>query len=360
MNEYVICGIQQVGVGVPDLEAAFRWYRGAFGIDVPIVDDEGVAALMLPYTGGRPQARRALMAVSLQGGGALEIWQYKERVPQPPAFEVQLGDLGIFCPRIKAREVAAAWERLAGQAGARAPMGPASSPASDPGGEPCFFLRDPHGFAFQVVPGHGWFSRGAGPTGGVSGAMIGVSDVERARGLYTGILGYDRVLYDRQGVFADFASLPGGGGRFRRVLLDRSVPPSGPFGPLLGASRLELVQALDRRPRRIFGERWWGDLGFIHLCFDVRGMDALKGACERQGFPFTVDSAGEGVFEMGEGAGRFCYVEDPDGTLIEFVEAYRLAVVKRWGWYLDLRRRRPDKPLPRWMLRTLAWSRVRD
>jgi hypothetical protein len=63
---------------------------------------------------------------------------------------------------------------------------------------------------------------------------------------------------------------------------------------------------------------------------------------------------------MGEGAGRFAYIEDPDGTLIEFVETYRLALLKSVGWYLDLRRREPRRALPRWMLRALALQRVRD
>ena len=368
MDEYLICGIQQVGVGIPDLSRAFRWYRKAFGIDVPIVDDEGVAALMLPYTGGQPRARHAVMAASMQGGAALEIWQYTQREPQPAAFEIQVGDLGIFCPRIKARDVQAAWESLAPESLRPESLAPGkprrdhrlAPPAPDPGGEPCFFLRDPHGFPFQIVPGHSWFSRGTRATGGVAGAMIGVGDVERARRLYTGILGYDQVIYDARGQFSDLAALPGGKGRFRRVLLGHSAGRRGPFSPLLGPSRLELVQALDREPRRIFADRLWGDLGFIHLCFDVRGMDALKARCAAEGFAFTVDSAAAGDFEMGEGSGRFCYVEDPDGTLVEFVEAYRLAILKGLGLYMDLRRRPADKPLPRWMLRTLSWNRVRD
>ena len=51
------------------------------------------------------------------------------------------------------------------------------------------------------------------------------------------------------------------------------------FGRLLGPSRIELVQALGRTPRRIFAGRFWGDPGFIHVCFDVQGMDALSEAC---------------------------------------------------------------------------------
>jgi hypothetical protein len=87
-------------------------------------------------------------------------------------------------------------------------------------------------------------------------------------------------------------------------------------------------------------------------------MDLLKARCDELGCPFTVDS-GSG-FDMGDSAGRFAYTEDPDGILIEFVEAHKLEIVKKWGWYLDLSKRRPEKALPRLMLRTLAFNRVKD
>ena len=59
-------------------------------------------------------------------------------------------------------------------------------------------------------------------------------------------------------------------------------------------------------------------------------------------------------------AGRFAYIETVDGTLIEFVETHKIPILKAVGWYLDLRKRRPDKSLPRWMLRALGLNRVRD
>ena len=350
---YLVSGIQQVGVGVQDMAEAFRWYRRHFGLDIPVFEDEGEAALMLPYTGGLPQSRKAVLAVNLQGGGGLEIWQYSRRRPRAPEFDVQLGDLGIFGARVKARDVHAAHAWLRGR-GVEV-LGPVQQ---DPAGEPGFFARDPFGLTFQIVSGEGWFARGRGPTGGVSGALIGVAQMERSLQLYRDILGYDLLLYDRQGVFGDLAALPGGQQPVRRVLLGHSRPRRGAFSALLGPSRLELVQALEREPGRIFAGRFWGDLGFIHLCFDVRGMEGLKRRCEGSGFPFTVDSAQ--AFVMGEASGRFAYVEDPGGTLVEMVETYRLAVLRKLGWFLDLRRRRPGKRLPRWMLRSLSFNRVRD
>ena len=352
MQDFLICGIQQVGVGVQDFAREVGWCGRALGIDVRVFEEKGQDELMLPYTGGVPQERRALLAVNIQGGAGLEIWQYTRRTPRPLDFTVLPGDLGICCVRIKARDPVDARTRM--EAAGVPDMGPART---DPSGEPVFYLRDPQGLAFQVVHGLEWLSRGHSPTGGVSGCMIGVSRLDRSLPFYRDLLGYDRIVYDKEGKFEDFADLGAGSSRMRRVLLEPRAPARGAFSPLLGSSRLELVQALDRTPRRIFADRFWGDPGFIHLCLDVRGLDALKIHCQAAGFPFTADSGDN--FTMDGAAGRFAYVEDPDGTLIEFVETYRLDIVKKLGLHIDLRRRRPDKPLSRLMLRALGLNRIK-
>jgi hypothetical protein len=127
---------------------------------------------------------------------------------------------------------------------------------------------------------------------------------------------------------------------------------------MLGSSYIELVKVYDRTPRKIFENRFWGDLGFIHLCFDIKNMNALRTKCAEAGHSFTVDSGT--TFEMGDAAGHFSYIEDPDGALIEFVETFKIPIFKKLGWYLDLRKRAPEKPLPNWMLKTLSFSRVKD
>jgi hypothetical protein len=60
---------------------------------------------------------------------------------------------------------------------------------------------------------------------------------------------------------------------------------------------------------------------------------------------------------MGEAAGHFTYIEDPDGTLIEFVETRKIPIVKKWGWYLNLQKRPAEKRLPDWMLKALKFNR---
>ncbi|MCB0718647.1 MAG: VOC family protein [Bacteroidetes bacterium] len=350
---YNICGIQQVGIGVSDVDEAWKWYRRTFGMDVPVFREAAEAPLMTRYTGGDVQSRDAVLALNLQGGGGMEIWQFTSRTPEPPPFEIQLGDVGILAARIKTRDVQAAFNQFASGG-----INLVSPVVRDPAGSPHFFVRSPDGLVYDIVQGMSWFGKGRHVTGGPSGCILGVSDIDYALRLYRDVLGYDRIEYDETGSFNDLKSLPGGNRRFRRVLLTHSRDRVGPFARLLGRSRIELLQAMNASPRRIYADRFWGDLGFIHLCFDVTGMDDLKSACMSAGFPFTIDS--NNSFDMGEAAGRFAYIEDPDGTLIEFVETHKLPVLKRFGWYLDLRKRSATKPLPNLLIRAMGLGRVRD
>ena len=349
---YLISGIQQIGIGIPNVDEAWKWYRCRFGMDVPVFREAAEAPFMVPYTGGKVQSRDALLALNLRGGGGFEIWQYTSRSTVFPEKQPQLGDTGIFAARMKCEDPVTT-HRFLVDSGASVLGGPAVGPD----GEPTFFVRDTWGNLFQLVRSEEWFKTKGHPTGGPAGAMIGVSDIEAARKLYSGVLGFDVVEYDEEGTFADFNGLPGGSGRFRRVLLTRSEKPSGPFAPIFGSSRIELIQALDRKPEKIFEGRYWGDGGFIHLCFDIQGMDSLGKALSDAGFPFTVDSGTS--FDMGEAAGRFTYCEDPDGTLIEFVETRKVPVMKKWNWYIDLSKRPAGKPLPRFILKALGLNRVK-
>ncbi len=236
-------------------------------------------------------------------------------------------------------------------------------PTADPAGKLTFYAKDPFGNIFQMVEDDYWFMNENKESGGSYGAVLGVSDIEKARQVYSDILGYDNVAYDITGVFPDLSNLPSGNETFRRVLLRSSKPPGGPFSKIFGRSEMELISSTGKPGRKIYDGRIWGDPGFIHICFDIRGMNELREHCNKKGFPFKVDSAQshEGnSFDMGEAAGHFAYIEDPDGTLIEFVETHKIPIMKKLGWYLDLRKRDPYKKLPDWMLKTLRFSRVKS
>ena len=349
MDNFFISGIQQVGVGTENFRQSWNWFIEMFGMNVKILEDDTVAERMLPYTGGQPQQRHACIAVNLQGGGGLEIWQYSQRKPVPADFQVSVGDLGVFAAKIKSDDVEAFHGFLLGKG---ANVGDLSSL---PDGSPCFYVKDLYGNCFQVIQDTDIFIKGDRLNGGIAGALVGVTDMDASILFYKDVLGYDTLEYDSIGIFDDWNILPGCTERYRRVRLTSSGQGKGAFAGLMGKNSIELVQALDHTPRKIYEGRQWGDPGFIQICFDVTGMDALGLHCAGLGHPFTVDSCPDGQkFNMGDAAGRFTYIEDPDGTLIEFVETQKVPVVKKLGWFIDLAKRDPRKALPKFLFRMMG------
>jgi len=350
MKSKIICGIQQLGIGVNDFVEAWKWYYDIFGYDVKIVDDEGVAERMLPYTGGKPQPRRSGIAVNLRGGGGFEIWQPKGRELNYLKEPVKLGDLGILIGKIKSGDIEAAYNTFINKG-----VDVISEIVAAPTGQRHFFMKDPYGNLFQVEHDDYVFINEKKPTGGANGAVIGVSDMEKSLPFYRQLLDYDKVVFDQTAVFDDLKSLPNGEGRLRRVILERSKPIEGPLSQLMGTSHLELIQAIDAPGKKLYEGRYWGDPGFIHLCFDVRNMDAVKAQTEALGHPFVCDSGTD--FGMGDADGHFTYVEDPDGTLIEFVETFKIPIAKKLGLYLNLKSKDDRKPLG--ILKLLRFAKIK-
>lgn len=347
MSTQLITGIQQVGIGIPDVHAAKNWYRDHFGMAAKIFSDEAEATLMTRYTGGVVHKRHAVLALNMAGGGGMEIWQYTSKKPVAPQQRILFGDLGIYAVKMKTEKVEKAWNGISADK---------TVPQTYYESYKHFWVTDPWGNKFDVVPGHDWFGSPKAATGGVYGAVIGVSDIDKALKLYSDILGIDHVVSDQTGIFNDIPDAEVSTEKYRRVIIRKKMKPVGAFSKLLGGIEIELVQALDREPSKIFENRHWGDMGFIHICFDVIHMAELKAKCEAGGFPFTVDS-GE-TFDMGDSGGRFSYCEDPDGTLIEMVETHKVPVLKKLGLYFNLKKRGTEKTLPDFMVQMLSLSKV--
>lgn len=346
---YQISGIQQVGIGVPQVDEAWDFYAKTFGQKARVFREAAPAPFMTRYTGNTVQSRDALLAINLAGGGGMEIWQYTSRTPEAPKEAVRLGDLGIVAARIRCRNVSDYRNELHAWGVETLHRGQ----LQDPLGRAVLWLRDPYGNPFYVVQDDRRFSDVSHLTSGPAGVQIGVSDVDRSIALYRDVLGYDVVAFDETGTFEDLAPLAPDLPTVRRVILQHSQARKGPFSELFGSSEIELIERQDKGGRKIFENRYWGDLGYIHLCFDITGMEGLKASLEAAGYPFTVDSGT--TFDMGDAGGHFTYIEDPDGTLIEFVETHRIPILKKLGWYLDLRKRDPAKPLPRLLVKMMGW-----
>ena len=371
----VISGIQQVGIGVADVAEVFSWYRKAFGCDIKILDDDGVAERMLPYTGGKPQSRHAILAINLRGGGGFEIWQPKGRELKYLTEKPRLGDIGIIACKVKCTDIERAYHHFKNMTASVQLENVNKNPADkrlldktfqpalvgsiekNPIGKRHFFLYDPYGNLFEIEEDEYVFAKEDKPTGGVNGVMIGVSDIKKSAHFYEYLLGYDIVEYDEIGVFNDLLQVNGGEKRLHRLMLKPSASLQGPLAEIMGPSHIELIHSPDIQPVKLYENRWWGDPGFIHLCFDIRGMADIRKLAESMGHPFVCDSGAD--FQMGEADGHFTYVEDPDGVLIEFVETFKIPILKRFGIFLNLKNKDAHKPLPRFITKALRFLKVK-
>ncbi len=351
-----INGIQQLGVGVEDVNESFKWYNKNFGMDIMVFNEKAVAELMLPHTEGKTRERHAILAINMQGGGGFEIWQHTGKSPSKPGFTIQLGDLGISVGKLKTANIKKAYDNLIANNDVEV-LTPISK---DPAGTPHFYIKDPYKNIWELVQNPWVFKKTDANNGGILGCTIGVKNIDESLKIYRDILDYDVVVYDETGTFEDYKGIPGSENTFRRVLLRHKTPAKGAFSPIFGNSEIELVQVTDREPVDIYKNRIWGDPGFIHLCYDVNDMDSIREEVKQKGFPFTVDSSKKGdTFDMGEAAGSFSYIQAPEGTLIEFVETHKLPLLKKLGISLNLKNRKADKPLPSWILNMFKFKRVK-
>lgn len=350
--ERVISGIQQVGIGVTNADEAFQWYKEIFGFDIQVFADAAEAPFMIRYTGGIVQKRYAILALNLQGGGGLEIWQYTSRVSQAAREPFVWGKPGIMAIKIRCKNVKQFYEEVKAKG-----VNTISEPAPNTSGKWHFYLSDPYGNIFDLVEDAYWFTKENGLTGGICGVTIAVSDIRKAADFYKTILGMREIYLQNNAPTDDWKGLPLSGEAYSRCIL-KSKPGAQPgaFGKLLGNYEIELVQAEPAISGHLYENRFWGDQGFIHLCFDIKGYDEHTSICKNSGYPLTIDS---GNFNMGDAAGRFSYNEDPDGTLIEYVETYKVPILKKIGWFLNLKNRPAARHLPNWMVRSLRFSRVK-
>ena len=173
-----------MGIGIPNVHDAWTWYRKNLSMDVPVFEEAATAALMLPYTGGAPHDRHAILALNMQGGGGFEIWQYTSRTPVAAEKDLMLGDLGINICKIKSPNVKLAFANF------DKTYLVSKQIEKTPNGLLHFFIKDPYGNLFQITESDNWFSQRGDDTGGVYGAILGVSDIEKSKEFYKTILGY--------------------------------------------------------------------------------------------------------------------------------------------------------------------------
>ncbi len=186
-----INGIQQLGVGVTDVQDAFKWYRTNFGMDIKMFEEAAMAELMLPHTDGQPRSRHAILALNMIGGGGFEIWQHTGKTPESPKFEIQIGDLGICIGKLRSLNVHKTYSQFT-----KWGIEILTQIDKDPSGNEHFYVKDLYGNVWEIVNDTYKYQKTQSETGGVFGVVIGVTDMDASLKVYRDILNYDTIIYD--------------------------------------------------------------------------------------------------------------------------------------------------------------------
>lgn len=356
-TENRVGGILQIGIGTTDMPKSRSWYSWVLGFSTQALEARGLTNLMQGYTGGMGHERHAAVIMNMSGGGGFESWQYLSRTPQLPYAPPSVGDLGILAIKLKSSDLNKTHKYLISNG-----ISDLSPILDDSISKFAMTFSDPFGNYFQVVQNTNYFSKPK-HIGGVLGAIIGCSDLDRSIEFYKQVLGYIEVQRSGPELVPLFQNWQGGDRLVSRVLLQKPESDTGGFSRFLGPSEIELIKTLDYQGSRIYEGRLWGDPGYIHICYDVRDMAGLKDFCKSRGHPFTIDSQETergASFEMGKVTSRVAYIDDPDGTPIEFVETHRLPILPALGIAVDLGSGAHQKSVPDWLLKLIKFRKVKE
>ena len=329
MTDRLLYGIQQVGIGVTDVFRAEKWYALILKASIKVIEDHNPATHMAPYMGGKSRNKSAIILLNPNGGGGFELWQHTEHTPQPPNTEIKAGDLGINFISLHSGNLDGFRNHLAQHLQDYQDISNSELYLIDPFGNQ-IHVKQTNDVAPKVL------------VTGVKECTIGVADLQASIQFYQQF-GYS-LTEQVDNVDLLEASL------FSK---DKS---SGRFGSFFGNSAITLIQRKDKRGNKIYENRYWGDPGFIHLCFDVYNLKSWVNHLSNKS-PFTILSNED--FKMGDAQGHWGYLEDPDATLIEMVEAHYIPIIKKLGLIINLKNKSPHKSVPKWLIWAMRLKKAR-
>lgn len=348
--------MQHYGFGVADRDKSWAFYR-KLGFDVPMSLNQSYASRMEPVVGGDYE-RKVVIAANLLGGATLELYQYLSTEPRPFPSNWSWGDPGMSASALKVPDINLALE-LFEDTPEKVISGPLSWTAKPEW--KAALISDPDSLLLFLieVPEIKYSLRKDGQrVGGAIFPTIAVTDMERSLVFYRNILEYKEFVYDWKGIDPVLAAIPGGDRPMRRVLLHDPRPSTSFYSFYLDRGWIELVEVEGRKGPHIYHGRRWGDIGQMEICLDVNDIRGTFDELVARGAKPILEPNTDD-FDMGHGStALFAYIQDPDGTMIELAEATRLKVTEKLS--IDLRKRKPGKPFPKWMMKMLRNKRYKE
>ena len=303
-------GLDHIGVGVADPEAAIAFYA-TLGFDVVAFDYSGPLP-GLDRVAGRPDVQARV--VMLRSGNETPLGMASVKLvhvtdePVPPMPEgMAWGERGVCEVCVHVRGQAALYRRLVGEHGIAGIMEPNESPLP-PHETRCglSYVVDPDGTKVELIEWldlqQGW--PGSDGPQGVNHVAFGVEDIEVTRSFYRR-LGFTSHLFESDGHFAPMDPwYPYAPPRQKMMLL------TNPHG-----GGMEPVQHFPPSPdkRGDFGHRGPMDFGI-----GVRNLDRAVDELSGQGVEFL---CAPHTIDVGSGRWGYAYFVDPDRNHVCLTEA---------------------------------------
>lgn len=309
-------GVDHVGVGVSDVDAAIDFYGRSVGFDRILFDWTGELPGLEPFAGRVPRVRIAM----LENGGATPIGPGRVKLVQvldgngpPPVPEGQAwGEVGVCEICLHVRGVAGVHARLV--AAGCAELMPPISAAVEPNDVALdiSYVADPWGTKLELIEWTGLWRSLPGPARaeGVNHVAFGVTEMARTRAFYER-LGFTELLFESVDFFDPMAPW------YEAPWYDpRNLPAQHMTMPMSAQGAAIEPVVLDPPGHDCRGE--WGHLGPMDFGIRVTNIDAaaaeLRGdGIDVYGEPQTIDLGGGREW-------RTVAVAEPDGNYVSLVE----------------------------------------
>lgn len=304
-------GVDHVGVGVADMDAAIDWFTRSLGFTRVLFD----------YTGGLPgveeltlrknnRARVVMLAnpfATPLGPGRIKLVQILEDGGTPPApIDVGWGEIGICEVCVHARNVPAVHEQLV-RAGCTELMEPVSARVTPfDVAVDLSYVADSEGGKVEILEWTGiWQALPGEPrVEGVNHVAFGVSDMTATREFY-GSLGFAHLVLESDGFFEPM-----------RPWYPREMPRQHMILVLPGQGAG--IEPVRLHPETLDRRGGWGHRGPMEFAIGVSNLDKAYEHLRRAGVTFRCDPH---TIDVGAGEWRYVYFQEPDDLYVSLVEA---------------------------------------
>ena len=313
----VFQGVDHVGVGVSDIDAAIEFYGRRVGFDRVLFDWTGELGGLETYVGRAPQVRIAMLengGATPIGAGRVKLVQVLDDEGPPPVPEGQAwGEVGVCEICLHVRGVGEVHASLVA-AGCEELMPPISAAVVPNDVDlDISYVADPWGTKLELIEWTGLWSSLPGPARaeGVNHVAFGVTDMARTRAFYER-LGFTELLFESFEFFDPMAPW------YTKPWYDPETLPAQHMTmpmPTQGAAIEPVV--LDPPGHDCRGA--WGHLGPMDFGIRVTNIDLAVSelradGVEVHGEPQRVDLGGGREW-------RYVSFAEPDGNYVSLLEA---------------------------------------